>query len=272
VDSSAALTALMSAMKQLGLVQQKAGQMTHSMDAMLLAASAQSVGLKTAFEVGKGSARELDLQVKRVGTVVANVETKSTQAKKIMAELNPAQLLQDARKVQQAGEDFINVWAFTRRSFSVANIGEIERRMEGLQDKIRADIAKTTGKTGAELQQAVETTMKSFHFVDKVGKLIQLEFDDGKLKAVVKPVSDHLLGPDGTFAQVLLAGAQGSPNLKPMAEVLLGPNGKFATAAHEAATGTNLNTAETDLQNKLSKTLSDGIEQGASKGTQEAIK
>lgn len=269
MDAAAALQAVMA---QLESNKQASGQMTHSFDVMRLAVVAQEANLKTAFEVGKGTAREIDLQVKALGRVVANVEVKSTAAKRIMPELNPDQLQADAMKYYDAARKFLNVWAFTRKEFDQINVGEIERRMQGVANTVREKITEQTGKTGADLERAVERTMASFRFADKVGNIIKLEMDDGKLRAIVEPAAEQLLGPDGSFAQVITEKSKGSPNLQPAAEILLGPNGKFATVMTEAAQGANFTTAEQDLEKKVQTSVTTALEGAGTNAAQEAGK
>jgi hypothetical protein len=208
-----------------------------------------------------GFSRTVDVALTKATGELQHVEVKAGKAPigtQLSGERVEEQLVADARiAVDRAVE---NIWAFTRTNFTEASRESIQEAMRNLRDEVKRNLAKDLGVSGPELTEAFQTAMKSFSFVDAAGRVIELEFSGNRLDAVFREGFKILLAPDGSIARTFTEEAGNSPNFKPGMELLLGPSGKMANAATQAAEGANFTTAQTELEQKVEKSVTTALE------------
>jgi hypothetical protein len=187
--------------------------------------------------------RILDVVAKRAGELDLHIEQKSGDIASAIPTLTQAfkkgeenlQLLGDL--IAGASGNAKNLWQFTEEA-GPREQAILEKRLTTYAQFMMEGL----GATEAQVRRAFES------------------FKLSAADQIFEPALEFIFGPEGTIAKVALRKATGSPDFNPAMEAILGPTGKLANAATQAAEGANFTTAQTDLEQKVEKSVTTALE------------
>ncbi len=146
------------------------------------------------------------------------------------------------------------VWSLTDAHLSTQSEAILLQQMEKVVGRL-----KDMGFTEPDIQNL----LSRFHFRFA-------EAAESGAEGALGPAMEVIFGQDGKLALAATKEASGSPNFGPAMEAVLGPTGKLANAATQAAEGANFTTAQTELEQKVEKSVTTALERAGTAAADKA--
>jgi hypothetical protein len=255
------------------------GQITHSLAQLETVFQQEARGFIVSIEQqtarmgvpsGKGGGVDIARNIDVVAEdLVRRIHTEIKSGKVLSEALNINQLTQDAalaihnvmeREAGQTAKTLENVWRFSNIRFGDELPSVLQTRVQSIVQRLTQE-----GFSPEHIRAAIS----SFNFVDAAGKVIRAELStNGEL--LFHHAMVELFGPEGKVAQAATKAAGSSPDFTPAMTTIFGASGKMADAATHAATGTNLDPALQNLEQKLEKGVNGALDQAGTKAAEHA--